>query len=115
MLLKRQMKNSKQHNTGDQQVKLYVIVRKDLSPSQSAVQAGHALAEYMLESSLKRWQNSTLIYLGVKGLKQLENLKMKLGFDDVKYVEFREPDLDNQTTAIATDAHSPMFDKLNLL
>lgn len=30
-------------------VKLYAIVRKDLSPAQQAVQAGHAIAQYLLE------------------------------------------------------------------
>jgi hypothetical protein len=94
-------------------VKLFVVVRLDLSHSQRAVQAGHALAEYMLNSP--RWQNSTLIYLGVKGLTQLEHLKLKLDYNDIKYVEFKEPDLDNQTTAIASDEDSAIFEKLNLL
>ena len=29
-------------------MKLYVLVRKDLSPQQQAVQSGHAIAEFML-------------------------------------------------------------------
>ena len=97
-------------------MKLYVIVRKDLTPSQSAVQAGHALAAYLLHGSfLRRWQNETLIYLGVKGLKQLENLKHKFKYDGIKYVEFKEPDLDNETTAIATDIDNRYVERLNLL
>jgi hypothetical protein len=96
--------------------KLYVIVRKDLSTSQQAVQAGHAVAAFLLRGQFfRRWQNETLIYLGVKGLKQLENLKFKLDNYDIPYTEFREPDIGNQVTAIATDHYCETFNKLNLL
>lgn len=97
-------------------MKLYVIVRKDLTPSQRAVQAGHALAAYLLHGSfLRRWKNETLIYLGIKGLKQLENLKQKFEFNGIDYVEFREPDLNNEVTAIVTDVNNRFVEKLNLL
>jgi len=97
-------------------MKLYVIVRKDLTPSQRAVQAGHALAAYLLHGSfLRRWQNETLIYLGVKGLKQLENLKRKFHYEGINFVEFKEPDLDHEITAIATDVHNKFVERLNLL
>ncbi len=95
--------------------KLYVIVRKDLSISQMAVQAGHALAAYLLHSHFSRWQNETLIYLGVKNLSQLEKLKYKLDIEDVGYVEFREPDLNNEVTAIATDIHCKIFERMHLI
>lgn len=96
-------------------MKLYLIVRKDLSHSQRAVQAGHALAEYLLHSPNFRWKNETLIYLGVKGLNQLENLKRKLELHGINYVEFREPDLNNEATAIASDEDCKIFRKMNLL
>ena len=95
--------------------KLYLIVRRDLTPSQTAVQAGHAVAEYLLHSRFSRWQNETLIYLGVKGLKQLEFLKYKFDCNEIEYTEFREPDLNNEVTAIATDIHNQYVERLNLL
>lgn len=95
--------------------KLYVIVRKDLSNSQMAVQAGHAVAEYLLHSHFSRWQNKTLIYLGVKNLNQLERLKYKLDQEDIDYIEFREPDLNNEVTAIASDIGCKYFERMNLI
>lgn len=95
--------------------KLYVIVRKDLSTSQMAVQAGHAISEYLLHSHTSGWKNETLIYLGVKGLPQLENLKYKFELSDIKYYEFCEPDLNNETTAIVTDVENSFVERLNLL
>ena len=96
-------------------MKLFVIVRKDLSKSQQAVQAGHALAEYLLHGPFSRWQNGTLIYLGVKGLKQMENLKQRFIEEDIQYIEFREPDLNNEVTAIATETNNHYIERLNLI
>ena len=96
-------------------MKLFVIVRKDLTPSQRAVQAGHALAAYLLHSSNFRWKNETLIYLGVKGLTQLLNLKRRLDFNEIQYVAFHEPDLNNEVTAIASDEECKIFERMNLL
>jgi len=80
------------------------------------VQAGHALAEYLLHGSfLRRWQNETLIYLGVKGLKQLETLKRNFERNGIDFTEFREPDLNNEITAIATDINNHFVERLNLL
>jgi hypothetical protein len=90
-------------------------VRKDLSPSQRAVQAGHAVAEFLLHGPFSRWNNGTLVYLGVKGLYQLENLKRKFENDGIGYIEFREPDLNNEVTAITTDINNKYVEKLNLL
>lgn len=95
--------------------KLFVIVRKDLTPSQQAVQAGHALAEYLLHSLNLRWKNQTLIYLGVKDGLQLEKVKYKLENSGIDFYEFKEPDLNNETTAIASDQECNLFEKLNLL
>ncbi len=96
-------------------MKLFVIVRKDLSTSQRAVQSGHAVAEFLLRGPFSRWQNGTLVYLGVKGLKQLENLKFKLDMEEIPYAEFREPDIENELTAIASDVDCKIFERINLL
>lgn len=93
---------------------MFVIVRKDIPKIHQAVQGGHALAEYLLHESTS-WTNGTLIYLGIKGLTQLENLKHKFEMEGIPYREFREPDIGNQITSIATDTDNRHVRKLNLL
>jgi len=93
---------------------MFVIVRKDIPKIAQAVQGGHALAEYLLHKTTE-WTNGTLIYLGIKGLNQLENLMHKFEIEGIPYKAFREPDLENQITSIATDMENKHIRKLNLL
>lgn len=79
-------------------MKLYVVVRSDMSKSQQAVQAGHALAELLLKKKIG-WTNGTLVYLGVKDEKTLKKLFKKVPTKNKK--EFLEPFWDNSMTAFA--------------
>ena len=83
--------------------KMYVLVRKDLPKTYASVQAGHALAEYLLgRTFLSGWDNGTLIYLGVKNEAELLKWGEKLDFMGKEWSGFREPDIGNEMTAIAT-------------
>ena len=95
-------------------MKMYVIVRRDISPSYQAVQGGHALAEFLLNYS-QNWGNSTLIYLGVSNELQLKKWENKLTQRNITFAEWREPDIDNQITAIAAYSNEEVFKNLNLL
>ena len=97
--------------------KLYILIRKDLSASQQAVQGGHALAEFLLEHPTqgKEWGNHTLIYLGIDSEKELLDWAEVLGWKEMPYSIFREPDIGNQATALACYGDSKLFTKLKLL
>jgi len=93
---------------------MYVLVRKDLTKAQQAVQGGHALAQFLLNHS-SNWRNGTLIYLGVRGEQQLINLVKRLERNDIDVAVWREPDMGNQATAIATYSEERIFKHLNCL
>ena len=95
-------------------MKMYVLVRKDLTKAQQAVQAGHALAQFVLNHQ-SHWENGTLIYLGVKGERQLINWIRKLERNYVDVAVWREPDKDNEITAIAAYSEEGVFKALNCL
>ena len=94
--------------------KMYVLVRRDLSTSQQAVQAGHAVAELVQRGLSTDW-NGTLIYLGVESEEMLNRWKSKLAIREIRHVEFREPDIGDQMTAIASVCDGKAFSKLKLL
>jgi hypothetical protein len=94
--------------------KLFVLVRDDLSKSQQAVQGGHAVAEYLRRVPTS-WNNGTLVYLSVKNEIELEDWADKLTIFGIKWAGFREPDRDNELTAISVVHDERFFKKLKLL
>jgi len=93
--------------------RLYVLVRKDLPESYRAVQAGHAVAEWLLYD--RSWNNETLIYLGVPNEFSLQRWVDKLNRKRINWIGFREPDIGNQLTAIASVNDGKVFKNLDLL
>ena len=95
--------------------KLYVMVRTDLSVSQQAVQAGHAVAEIILRGQQGDWDNGTLVYLGANSEEDLEKQIFRLERKDIPFSIFREPDIGNQITAIAAVDDGRAFANKKLL
>jgi len=104
----------------DEYKKMYVLVRKDLPGTQPAVQAGHALAEYLIEYPKCGWTNGTLIYLGVENEEELLDRVQQIIDRGIKFSIFEEPDLNMQVTAFAAfdcpdKKLEKLFKNLNLL
>jgi len=96
--------------------RLYVLTRTDLKYSSPAVQSGHSVAEFCLNSNGEEWNNQTLIYLGVKNLSELERWCFKLEKRNIKFTGFREPDMNDELTSIATlSDDGKIFKSLKLL
>lgn len=106
--------------------KLYVLVRADLSRSQQAVQAGHAVVEWIKAEACKfdwdgreiktrpwrwGWEGQTLIYLKAENLKDLTFCYEEC--EDA--VPFHEPDIGGEMTAFAVFDPPSWFESLRLL
>jgi hypothetical protein len=86
-----------------------VFVRTDLSLAQQSVQSCHAAIECANLFNLKSLHDHpSVIILAAKNLSKLQQAGSFLKGHHVEYVEFREPDMDHELTAIATE---PIYDK----
>jgi len=83
------------------------------------VQAGHTVAQFMIDHPTCEWQNSYLIYLKVRSLEELTLWKSKIQSaapERLAMSNFSEPDIDNELTAIAVyGCDASMFKELRLL
>ncbi len=84
----------------DSKHKLYVVVSNELTPSQQAVQAGHAVAQFLIEYPHTQWRNGYLIYL--KDKPSLHgNMSPGWWLGSTQCSKFIEPDVGNKVTAYA--------------
>lgn len=97
------------------QSKLRTITRSDLPIGYQAVQSGHAAIQFQHEhpSIAKEWftKSNYLIFLSVPDEHSLERIIESAKEQDIKVSVFREPDLNNEITAIALEPSS-VSDKL---
>lgn len=87
--------------------KLIVITRKDLNPAVQAVQSAHAAIDFQHQypSLAKAWHQTSnyLIFLGSEDETHLSTFLSKAIDRGIKHTVFREPDLNNEITAIALE------------
>jgi hypothetical protein len=99
-------------------MKLYVLVRDDLpSWQQKAVQAGHAVAQFLQCHRDTKWENGILVYLKVRDEDHL--MEYYDLFDDgphhIRFQWFDEEDLNGEMTAIAATGVDELVKDLPLL
>lgn len=99
--------------------RLYVLISNKLDSIYGCVQGGHAVAEWLLQhwsenkegDPIWDWNNDYLIYVSA----DISQWKEKLDILNIDYTEFKEPDLDYQTTALAVLNNDKIFKKLKLI
>ena len=99
-------------------MKLYVLIRKDLSTSQQAVQGGHAVAEYCRHYPNSDWGYRSLVYLAVENEYELEDWLKIFKSNKDEFAQFNEPWWDNSLTAVAvlgTDSVKTLVKDLKLI
>ena len=100
-------------------MKMYIMIRDDLSKSQQGVQGGHALAEFMLSypDIARQWNNGVIVYVKAD-IDTISSYVHKLAdTPNISIASFKEPDIGNQLTAIAAygPEASPHFSGFKLM
>ena len=91
--------------------RLYVLIDNKLDSIYGCVQGGHVVAQWLLNHPNQNWNNSYLIYVSA----DISKWKERLDILEIDYTEFREPDLNNQITALAILNNDKIFKNLKLV
>ena len=91
--------------------RLYVLISNKLDSVYGCVQGGHAVAQWLLDHPKQDWNNNYLIYVAA----DIPKWKERLEILNMDYTEFKEPDLNNQITALAVLNNGKIFKKLKLI
>ena len=91
--------------------RLYVLIDNQLDSIYGCVQGGHVVAQWLLNHPNQNWNNSYLIYVSA----DISKWKERLDILEIDYTEFREPDLNNQVTALAILNNDKIFKNLKLI
>ena len=91
--------------------RLYVLISNKLDSIYGCVQGGHAVAQWLLDHPQQDWNNNYLIYVTADSPKW----KKRLDICGMDYTEFKEPDVNNQITALAVLNNDKMFKNLKLI
>lgn len=91
--------------------RLYVLIDNKLDSIYGCVQGGHVVAQWLLNHPNQNWNNSYLIYVSA----DISKWKERLDILEIDYTEFREPDLNNQVTALAILNNDKIFKNLKLV
>ena len=91
--------------------RLYVLIDNKLDSIYGCVQGGHVVAQWLLNHPNQNWNNSYLIYVSA----DISKWKERLNILEIDYTEFREPDLNNQVTALAILNNDKIFKNLKLV
>lgn len=102
------------------QPKLYILVRNDIPVPDQMAQACHAAEVHGITYANKPWPwgkrhgLTTTVVVSVPSAQQLEVWYRKINQACLDHIEFCEPDMNNQVTAIACRTDSNIFSGLPL-
>ncbi|MFA6049959.1 MAG: peptidyl-tRNA hydrolase [Candidatus Paceibacterota bacterium] len=91
----------------DYNQKLYVVSRRDLRPGAQAVQAMHAIREFVhkFPEQDKQWyqQSNHLCFLSVENELELVALMHQANAKGIHWAAFQEPDFEMEYTAVCLE------------